>query len=271
MPSTIVNGVELYWELHGEQGTPIVLVHGSWGDHHGWDLVVPLLARSHRVLTYDRRGHSRSERPTEQGKIEEDVSDLESLIEGLGLAPAHILGNSFGGLIVLRLAIERPDLFRSMLIHEPPLYGVVEDSTTESLLREALQQIDAVAEKLEGGEIEVGTRLFMETIAFGPGAWKQIPEEVRRTMILNASTFLDEIRGPEWSEANLNGLEDFSAPVMLTKGDESAPFLSFIADKLEQAIPQAQTATLKGAGHVPQNSHPEEYVEVIKAFICQSA
>jgi pimeloyl-ACP methyl ester carboxylesterase len=54
---------------------------------------------------------------------------------------------------------------------------------------------------------------------------------------------------------------------MLTKGDESAPFLLFIADKLEQAFPQAQTETLKGAGHVPQDSHPEEYVEVIEALV----
>ena len=97
MPGAVINGVELHWWLTGEAGPPLVLVHGSWGDHHGWDRVVPVLSRSFRVLTYDRRGHSRSARPAGQGSAHEDVSDLAALIDHVGLGRAHILGNSFGG------------------------------------------------------------------------------------------------------------------------------------------------------------------------------
>src|SRR5258706_4047751 len=111
MPTTIINGVRLFWEHIGDGGASLVLVHGSWGNHHNWDAVVPGLARSFRVLTYDRRGHSQSERPGGQGHVEEDVADLASLIEEVGDGPAHIAGNSFGAAIVLRLAGERPDLF----------------------------------------------------------------------------------------------------------------------------------------------------------------
>ena len=100
---------------------PLVLVHGSWDSHHDWDLVVPRLADSFRVLTYDRRGHSESERPTGQESVREDVADLAALIEHLGLAPAWVVGNSFGASIILRLAGERPELFRGLIGHEPPL------------------------------------------------------------------------------------------------------------------------------------------------------
>ncbi len=129
MPKDTVNGVQLYWELTGELGDLLVLVHGSWGDHHNWDAVVPGLSRSFRVLTYDRRGHSHSERPAGHGSVREDVADLAALIEHLQLGPAHIAGNSFGGSIVLRLAGERPDLFRSLIVHEPPLFGLLADHT----------------------------------------------------------------------------------------------------------------------------------------------
>ena len=61
MPVSVVNGIRIYSESQGE-GAPMVLVHGSWGDHRNWDLVVPGLARTFRTLTYDRRGHSQSER-----------------------------------------------------------------------------------------------------------------------------------------------------------------------------------------------------------------
>ena len=63
---TEANGVRLYYEIHGG-GEPLVLVHGSWVDATRWRFVVPGLAESFRVLVYDRRGHSRSERPDAPG------------------------------------------------------------------------------------------------------------------------------------------------------------------------------------------------------------
>jgi pimeloyl-ACP methyl ester carboxylesterase len=83
-----VNGVRLFYELSGTGEIPLVLVHGSWVSHHDWDFVVPSLADSFRVLTYDRRGHSESESLTRQGSIRKDVADLVALIEHLGLSPA---------------------------------------------------------------------------------------------------------------------------------------------------------------------------------------
>src|SRR5262245_6973945 len=100
-----VNGVDLYLESRGESGPPVVMVHGSWGDHHNWDAAAALLAHTRRVTTYDRRGHSASERLDGQGSIREDVGDLAALIEQLGLAPAHVAGNSFGAIVVLNLMI----------------------------------------------------------------------------------------------------------------------------------------------------------------------
>ena len=73
MPERIVNGVRLFYESTGSGTESLILVHGAWGDHRNWDAVVPGLARSCRVITYDRRGHSRSERLSTPGSIDEDV------------------------------------------------------------------------------------------------------------------------------------------------------------------------------------------------------
>ena len=116
-----MNGVRLFYELKGTGSIPLVLVHGSWDSHDDWDLVVPRLADSFRILTYDRRGHSKSERPAGQGTVREDVADLAALMGQLGLVPAWVAGNSFGASIALRLAGERPELFRGFIGHEPPL------------------------------------------------------------------------------------------------------------------------------------------------------
>ena len=131
-----VNGVRLYYELHGS-GEPLVLVHGSWGDARSWRLVVPGLAESFRVVVYDRRGHSRSQRPDTPGSVDEDGDDLAALLEALDLAPAHVVTNSYGGNIALRLATRRPEVFRSLSCHEPPLWSLLADDPEP---REILQQ-----------------------------------------------------------------------------------------------------------------------------------
>lgn len=267
MSMTLINGVKLYWELNGQAGDPLVLVHGSWGDHYGWGEIVPALAHSFRVLTYDRRGHSQSERPTAQGSVREDVADLAALIEHLGLAPTHILGNSFGGSIVLRLATERPDLFRSLQVHEPPLFGLLVDPAAQKALQSVQERVAVVIELLEKEENEAGARQFMETIAFGPGAWEQLPGEVRQTFIFNAATFLDEARDPECLTLDLQSLSGISHPTLLTQGDQSEPFFPLVLDELVRAIPRALRRTFAGVGHVPQATHPEAYVEVIRSFI----
>ena len=124
MPQIKVDGVALYYELEGS-GEPLALVHGSWGDATNWRFVVPGLAESFRVLAYDRRGHSRSEPPDQPGSVDEDGDDLAALLEALDLAPAHVATNSWGGNIALRLATRRPDVFRSLSCHEPPLWAGV--------------------------------------------------------------------------------------------------------------------------------------------------
>jgi pimeloyl-ACP methyl ester carboxylesterase len=103
-------------------------------------------------------------------------TDLAALIESLQLAPAHVVGHSFSGSIALRLAGERPDLIRSLVVHEPPLMNLLtEESNGPVGLQEIKARIAGVVDLLEAGEIEAGVRQFVETIAFGPGAWEDIP------------------------------------------------------------------------------------------------
>jgi pimeloyl-ACP methyl ester carboxylesterase len=267
MATKNVNGVRLRYELTASGKVPLVLVHGSWGDHHIWDGIVPALARSFRVLTYDRRGHSHSQRPAGQGSVQEDVADLAALIEQLDLAPAHILGNSFGAVITLRLAAARPELFRSLLVHEPPLFGILGSFPPAEPIQAAQTRIRAVIDLLQKGEMEAAARQFMDNVAFGPGAWQQFPPEMRRTSVDNAPTFLDEERDSESRTIALSGLAGFSRPMLLTQGDQSAPFFPVIMDKLAEALPGAEHQTLVGTGHVPQVTHPDEYVRTIESFI----
>jgi pimeloyl-ACP methyl ester carboxylesterase len=267
MPRRRVGDVELFYEVAGA-GDPLVLVHGSWGDHSVWQGVVPALAESFHVVTYDRRGHSQSERPSGQGSRREDEEDLAALMEALDCAPAHVAGNSFGASIALGLAARRPELFRGVIAHEPPLVAIVADDTeVQPLMREVQVKIQSVLEQLAAGDISGGTRRFVEEVALGPGVWEQLPEEARQRAVRNASTFLDEQRDPKWASLNLTGLSGFSSPVLLTQGDHSPRWFSKIIATLAQAMEGAEVRTIPGAGHVPHETHPGDYVATLADFL----
>ena len=268
MPITRINGVNLFWEMNGDKGEPIIMVHGSWGDHHNWDAVVPELAKNFRVVTYDRRGHSQSERPAGQGFVREDVDDLAALINYLKLTPANIAGNSFGAIISLKLASQDPELFKTMVIHEPPLFTLLEGQPDAAIALQIVgERINAVIRLLKQGKDKEGAELFVETIAFGPDTWKSLPGQLQQTFIYNASTWLDEMQDNESLKIDLSKLKKNSRPVFLSQGEKSPPFFPLVIDIIANSLPKVERKTFAGAGHVPHISHSAEYVKAITEFI----
>jgi pimeloyl-ACP methyl ester carboxylesterase len=271
MPVELINGVRLYWEQSGS-GEPLILVHGSWGDHHNWDAARPGLAKTFNVATFDRRGHSSSERPEGQGSIDEDVADLAALIEHLFGGPANVIGNSFGAAISLRLACARPELIRTLVVHEPPLFGLLQaGGAPPPALAAVRDRIAAVVPLLQAGDMAAGARLFVETIAFGPGAWEKLPQSTRDTFVFNAPTWLDELQEPESQWIDLGQLANFKQPVLLSVGGASPPFFPEVVERIAAALPRAQRHLFPQAGHVPHLSHIDEYVQTVTAFIQKQA
>lgn len=267
MPYIKLNDVNLYYEMSGPpESDPVVLVHGSWGDSDGWDYVFPILSENYRVLKYDRRGHSRSERPEGRSSIDQDVTDLQSLIEYHDLGAVNIVGNSFGGNIALRLAYKNPDIIKTLSLHDPPVMSLLRDHARTELLKTLQQKINVVIDLLENGEFEEGAELFMENIVFGPGTWEELPQESREKFVYNAPTFLDEQRDPQWMEIDTISLSSFYKPVLLTCGEKSEEFFRIIADELEKILPNCRKEPLSEMGHVPQLSHPQKYSDILASF-----
>jgi pimeloyl-ACP methyl ester carboxylesterase len=263
VPVKRVNGVELFCEVRGA-GEPLVLVHGSWGDHHSWDPVAAPLSESFQVLVYDRRGHSRSERPAGQGSVHEDADDLAELIDALEAGPAHVVANSFGSIVALNAAIRRPDVFATLVAHEPPLLGMLAGTRFEPALQEVNRRVGHVIELLDAGEDEAGARAFIETVARRPEAWDT---ELREVFIGNAPTFIDEARDPDGQRLDLEQLRRFDRPALLTKGTASPPFLAAIVDALASALPRFEIATIEGADHAPHETTTMRYVDLVNQFI----
>lgn len=255
----------LHFQVKGD-GDTMVLVHGSLDELRVWDQVAPGLSGSFRVVTYDRRGHGDSTAPARQGSVHEDLADLAALIREVG-APAHVVANSFGAVIALGLAARQPDMFRTLCVHEPPLLGLLRGSAETRPTLDHFQSVtNRVAELISSGRHQDGARTFVEEVAAGPGVWDSIPGADREMMTRNAPTFLDELRDPDAFSIDVSGLRTFPHPLLMTGGDRSIPMFSAILGQLVRTLPRAEYATIPGAGHVPHETAPRKYQELVESF-----
>lgn len=257
-PTTMrIGGVDLHVAPPAGEGEPLVIVHGSWTDHTAFDAVAEPLARSFRLVRYDRRGHSRSEYSGPAPR-RRDEDDLAELIEALEIGPAHLLATSYGALIALGLAVRRPELVRSVLAHEPPMLGLVPDPQVEA-------QFASVQAQLATGDHAGGTRRFFEELVLGPGSWERLPEPLRRAAVGNAQTFVDLRDDPDWATLDLAALARLDRPILVTAGTTSPQWLGHVPIAVADGagIP---TRRIEGAGHSPHLTHPAALVAAVEAF-----
>lgn len=113
-----MNIAGLYCEVHGApEGEPIILSSGLGGSASYWTPNLPALCENYRVILYDHRGTGRSERKLpDPTTIESMADDLATLMDGLGIENAHIIGHAAGGLAGLMLALKAPYRVRKLIV-----------------------------------------------------------------------------------------------------------------------------------------------------------
>jgi pimeloyl-ACP methyl ester carboxylesterase len=191
------------------------------------------------------------------------------LIEHVCGERLHVAGNSYGAIVTLTLAIDRPDLVASAAVHEPPLFGLLEGTRDEAVGRELATtdaSLGAVRDLISSGSHRDAAEHFIEHVALGPGAWGQLPDELRTVLEANAPTFLDELDDPTGLTIDAAALASTTVPMLLTHGTESPGLFPAVIAELVQLVPSAWVEVIEGAGHIPHATHPEEWTARLVAF-----
>jgi pimeloyl-ACP methyl ester carboxylesterase len=265
-----IRGGDLYYELVGSSGDPAVLVHGSLVDHTTWSRVTPILSQSLTVLQYDRKGFGRSSPGPSERPVANDTEDLAALLESLDLYPVHLITHSYGGPVAFRLAAERPELVRSLSIHEPPLFGLLAEApATADLGRRFLDGIGQIVELVARGDSAAAAKVVVEVFSTMPGAWERLPEPVRVEFAAHMDRWVIEYGDPDSLRPPASQLSELLLPVLLTSGGQSPPFLRDVLQLLVATLTNSTELELPGAGHAPQVTHPSEYCGVLLSFLLE--
>jgi len=269
VPAVQVPHGEIFYERTGFAGDPAALVHGSWTDHHGWDAVVPGFARGLEVLSYDRRGHGLSRGEVRSHPVQDDADDLAALLEATDFHPVHLVAHAYGGMVALRLAVDRPELVRSACLHEPPWTGLVDDDpASRAEIQRIVAKVRAIAPLAKSGGADRTIPRILALVS-GVGEWDRIPASGRAAILAGSGDWLREFGDTAASQANPLELREVQVPVLVTVGEESPSYMQRICDRITQALPNATLVRLPTAGHFPQLTHPDLLVGVLGTFLLE--
>jgi pimeloyl-ACP methyl ester carboxylesterase len=134
-----VDGATLYYEVRGE-GPVLLLICGGIYDAAGFADLAGQLAERYTVVTYDRRGNSRSrlDGPPAPLRMDEQVEDAHRLLAEVTDEPAYVFGNSSGADIALELAATHPEQVRTVVAHEPPIFDLLPDRERFAMIPEEM-------------------------------------------------------------------------------------------------------------------------------------
>ena len=114
-----VNGINLYYEVHGK-GKPLILLHGGLGSTGMFGEVLPLLAAGRQAIAADLQAHGRTADIDRAMTFEAMADDIAALIKHLGFQQADVMGYSLGGGVALQTAIRHPELIRKLVLVSTP-------------------------------------------------------------------------------------------------------------------------------------------------------
>ncbi len=259
MPFSKVNGINIYYEIHGK-GDPVILGNGVFQNTSGWINQLPMLSKEYQIILYDMRGQGQSDKPESPYSFDIHAEDQKALLDDLGISKVHHVGISYGAELGLVFALKYPDILKSLVVcsavsfvgplllkmcqlwryacalEDPEMfyYATLPLNFSETFLREQT----AVLEQAKARYVQLDFPPLVRLIdAF---------------LMLNITDQLPEIKIPTCVIA---GEKDILKPAY--------PYSKLIHNK----IPNSEMVIVRDSGHAIMFDKPEEFNSIVLGFL----
>jgi pimeloyl-ACP methyl ester carboxylesterase len=261
-------GADLYYEVRG-QGPTVLMIPGASGDGATFDHLAALLAQRYTVVTYDRRGFSRSRLhgPVDPStRLASDVEDARRLLGLVSAEPAFVLGSCSGAIVALELLTRHPELIRRMIAHEPPIASVLPDADWWYAFYDELYDLY----RSQGPK--AARQIFKSRLGLGdlprPPEGTEIPVEftdmVARIRANQPFWWEYEIRNYPAVPLDIPALTKLSDRLLMGGGTTSRDLHPYQCSRAVAELTGAALAEFPG-GHVGYMEFPAEFAEALQS------
>ncbi|MBC8446955.1 MAG: alpha/beta fold hydrolase [Chloroflexi bacterium] len=256
------NGQKLYYEIQGE-GEPLVIISGLAGDITGWGLQIEAWKEHFQVIAYDNRDAGRSSRAAAPYTLVDMAEDAAAVLDGLGIASAHVMGASMGSMIAQELALAHPDKVRKLVLvctmaqmvryrlsFVDPWKWIVDNDPQAEILPAHIITWCMTHDFQQNAEV-VDT--MIEQMLAAP--YPQPPEAFgRQAAALSGHDALERLGG-------------ITAPTLVIVGDQDLLTPPWNGRQVAAAIPGARFQILEGGGHCLFWEIPDKFNQAVIEFL----
>lgn len=257
MANLRVRDTDLYYEIIG-QGDPIVFIHGLGSSTRDWEYQIDFFSKHYQVVVFDVRGHGKSGKPPGPYSIPLFAQDTAELIRSLDIAPTHVVGISMGGMIAFQLALDEPELVRSL---------VVVNSGPEMVVRTMKERVQVFQRFLivrllgmrKMGEV-LSERLFPKP---EQGELRQV--FVERWAENDPRAYREAMKAIiGWSVSERLG--DIAHPLLVIAADEDYTPVEEKASYVDR-MKRAELVVIEDSRHATPAERPEAFNEALRTFL----
>ncbi len=265
-----LNGTDFYYETAGS-GSPLVLIHAGICDSRMWDDQFARFAEHYQVIRYDLRGYGQTE-PVDE--TYSHYTDLQALLDHLGIAQAHLIGASMGGTTALDFAITYPERVLSLttVCSEPGGYEDL-DENGEEIEEEMPEHWDEIVEAFKLGAYESVAEWEVRFWVDGPertadqvdSAVQHKVYEMNLIALRNDALELGENEALDPPAADR--LAELQIPTLIVIGGVDQPVMRRAADYMTSHIAGAQKVVIPNTAHLPSMEQPEMFNRIVLDFL----
>jgi proline iminopeptidase len=274
-----IYGTKLYYKTIGE-GEPILIVHGGPGLEHSYFLPhFNELAKNHKLIFFDFRGHGKSDGDIDSAHIQLSyfVDDIEEMRKAFGIDKLILLGHSFGGLLAENYAIKYPSNLKALLVVSPSAHDSKYTLEASKVIKQRVTQQDMTdrhvvmsSKEMLHSDPEAYEQLFR--INFRNGFYnKSLVDSIRFSFPADykeRSSLLQKIYPENWFYAPTAQFSHILCPVLIIYGEyDVMPKACY--DDLNMRLLKSTLVSIPDCGHFPFIEAQSRFFVEIEKFLSQ--
>ncbi|MDQ3853907.1 MAG: alpha/beta hydrolase [Thermoproteota archaeon] len=243
-----INGRQLHYIEQGGDGhqTPaIIFIHGGLDDYRCWQFQIDSFSSKYHIISYSRRLAYPNRwigNVVTDNTVEENAKDLAELIQKLDLAPAHLVGASYGAYIALYCVSKNLELAKTMVLNEPPILSFLARSPmkddVELLQRFRTRVQSSTEDAFKRGDVKKAAQIFINRIMDIENFFEQLSERDKQLLMDNAKSLEGELESAQPPSFSVEDVKRMTTPTLLVKGELSPKFFHRISDILSDNMPK---------------------------------